>query len=62
MASVEITIIIPTVNLSHLALLARPLPHHIPEWVTTDVAKVLNVKWPNAVSRATVVAMDKCIL
>ena len=37
------------------------LPYHIPEWVTLELGKVLNVKWPNAVSRATVVAMDTCI-
>ena len=38
-----------------------PSPSH-PEWVTTEVGKVLNVTWPNAVSRATVVVMDKCLL
>jgi hypothetical protein len=38
------------------------LPHHIPEWVTIELGKVFNVKWPNAVSRATVVAMDTCVL
>ena len=38
------------------------LPYHIPEWVTVELGKVLQTQWPNAVSRATVVAMDRCLL
>ena len=38
------------------------LPYHIPEWVTVELGKVLNIQWPNAISRATVVAMDRCLL